>query len=64
MIASLFYAIVGLHCMHVLIACIFISIAVYFIMQHPLNYPTGVEYSRKTSPLFPRISECAKLLEE
>lgn len=61
---ALFYAIVSLHCFHVILACIFIAISVYFIMMHPLNYPTGTEYAKKTRPLFPPIKECAELLEK
>jgi len=60
---ALFYAIVGLHCFHVVLACIFIAISVYFVMLHPLNYPTGTEYSKKTGLLFPPIKDCAVELE-
>lgn len=61
--SALFYAIVRLHCFHVILACIFIAISVYFIMLHPLNYPTGTEHSKKISPLFPPIKDCAIELE-
>lgn len=62
--ASLFYAIVGLHCIHVVLACIFITISIYFIMMHPLNYPTGTEYARKTGKLFPPIKDFCCVLED
>ena len=61
--SALFYAIVSLHCFHVILACIFITIPVYFVMMHPLNYPTGTEYSKKTRYLFPPIKDCAIELE-
>jgi len=32
-------------------------------MFHPLNYPTGTEYAKKTGPLFPPVKDCAIAIE-
>lgn len=55
--SALFYAIVRLHCFHVILACIFIGLSAYFIVFHPLNYPTGTEHSKKTGSLFKSYKE-------
>ena len=60
---ALFYAIVRLHCIHVILACIFITISIYSVMFHPLNYPTGTEYAKKTRPLVPPVKDCAIAIE-